>query len=113
MKEYFPMKISTRQGNACVPLGPVLVKQIQLDMANETATNTEWGPPCNSPTHCHNPDRRGVQLRMKIMILWTLGTNGTRHIPAPRVICVHDTITLGWGPGFLGFTPEATDFSWK
>lgn len=113
MKEYFPMKISTRQGNACVPLGPVLVKQIQLDMANETGTNTEWGPPCNSPTHCHNPDRCGVQLRMKIVILWTLGTNGTRHIPAPRVICVHDTITLGWGPGFLGFTPEATDFLWK
>lgn len=68
------MKISVRQGNACVPLEPVVVKWIQLDMANETAATQRVGTPaCIPSTHCHNPDRHGVELQVKMVILWTLG----------------------------------------
>lgn len=41
-------------------------------------------PPCNTSTHCHDPDRHGVQLHVKIVILWTPDTNGMRHILAPK-----------------------------
>lgn len=52
---------------------------------NGTRTHLgEWDTSLFTITDCQRPDRTGIQLDIKIIIVLTLVSSGTRHILAPK-----------------------------